>query len=276
MVHKAENQRGTAIFMALFFVVLATSLSVYWFQQTRLAVKRTQLLITFDRLYLDAQEILDLEIALLRNTPRNPAIDKATTWPILVNEITAEDGAILRGQIEDYQGRININNLADPNTQAAFIRLLTALNLVTDVASGTQLANNIIAWITVNKLQSPAMQTINAVYTSHTPPFAAAEQDMRSISELRLVEGITGRIYSILEPYLCALPPKTPIHFKHAPAAVVQAYNLPLTTTTETVSEFYLTRADVQFQKNHFTLYTLLHLNQQMEVEIIWQSRDTV
>ena len=277
MPPKPESQRGTAIFMALFFVVLATSISVYWFQQTRVAVKRTQLLITSDQLYLDAQEVLDLEIALLKNTPQGKPDSKPTKWPIIIIETPSADCAILYGQIDDYQSRMNINNLTDATTKAAFIRLLTALNLTSDAAAGRQLVNNIIAWITVSKRQTAAMQDINSAYSSYTPPYVAAQRDMRNISELRLVDGISGPIFSSLEPYLCALPPKTPINFKQASDLLVRSYNLPPTTTpAEIVSEFFLARADVKFQKQHFFLYTLLHLSKQNEVELIWQSRDTV
>ena len=272
-----QKQQGTAIFMALFFVVLVTSIAISWYLQSRVAVKRTRLMITADQAYLSAQEMLNLEIELLKTSLKKTSQKTKLSWPILLNKRASSKGTLLYGRIDDYQARLNINNMTEPDTKAAFIRILTELDPTTDSTSALQLADNVIAWITATKLLSPAMLEINASYSRKNPPYRAANRPMHSLSELRLVKGIRASIFLKLEPFISALPPKTPINLQHASEIVFRAYHSsPQSSPAEVVSEFFLARSEVEIQKLHLVLYTLLHRTSKNEVELEWQSQGSV
>jgi len=275
-----RSQRGTAIFMALFFVVLVTSLSITWYLQSRVAVKRTLLTLTADQAYSASQGMLYFELALLKNTLHKSQTGEATSWPILIPEKISPEGTVSYGRIEDYQARLNINNLTDANTKAAFIRLLTALDPATNQDSAAQLAAAVVAWITPSNLLTPLMKEMNQSYASYNPAYRAANRPVHIISELRLVKGVSASIFTALEPYVCALPPKTAINLKHSSAAVVLAYNLPPQNAPSVVmSEFFLVRTDIVLKNQHLVLSTLVHIdpeNKENKIDIVWQSRGPV
>ena len=58
---------------------------------------------------------------------------------------------------------------------------------------------------------------------------------MMSISELRLVKGVTPEIYASLAPYLTALPKATPINVNSASPEILQAFSPTLSATSAKV-----------------------------------------
>lgn len=60
-------------------------------------------------------------------------------------------------------------------------------------------------------------------YTLLEPPHLAANQPFVSISELRLVRGVTAEVYKQLAPYVCALPAGTALNVNTAPALLLAA-----------------------------------------------------
>ena len=66
-------------------------------------------------------------------------------------------------------------------------------------------------------------------YTVLNPPYLAANRPFVSASELRLVKGVDREVYDKLAPYVCALPPGTPLNVNTAPALVLAALGDELT-----------------------------------------------
>ena len=113
---------------------------------------------------------------------------------------------------------------------------------------------------------------------------------MTSISELRLVSGMTPLIYNRISPYLVALPANTTLNIQTAPPVIVQASgqqskNTQATGPTQVSSQYYLLRADVYLNDQHFVLYSLLTTNNTGStttpspntppVTVLWQSFGT-
>ncbi|WP_203140908.1 type II secretion system minor pseudopilin GspK [Marinobacter mangrovi] len=150
-----------------------------------------------------------------------------------------EENGVVEVQINDLGGRINLNNLVDATgavnelTRDRLARLL----LVLDISSVHVEA--LIDWIDDNDETVNAYGAEDGVYLGMDPPYRAANQPFASVSELRLINGMTEEAYRKLLPYVAALPVSgTTINVNMAPAPVLQALNENLTAAqVETVVE---------------------------------------
>jgi general secretion pathway protein K len=278
---ETHTQRGTAIFMALFVVVLVTSFTVIWFMQNRLGIRMTQQMLISDQSYLYIQGVVDWAIDVITQDAMNNTETHITKYPKLLPEIfTAENGVIISGRIDDYQARLNINRLTEPETQKAFLRLMTILGNSSDPAIKSRLVDAIIAWTTPIGSLTPAMAALDRQYTNNRVPYRAANRPMQSISELSQIEGITPETFLLLKPYISALAPTIPMTFTNADPAILSAFNMSSTTLSIVKpSEYYLVQANLEFSDHYLVFYTLLHrtiTHGKINVGIVWQSRGTL
>ena len=121
--------------------------------------------------------------------------------------------------IIDLLGRININSLRDSSgstqtnakvqktvSQRIFIRLLQTLDIPNmDVQSATALCETIIDWLDADDNPVGIDSAESTYYENLDYPYKAANRDMQSVSELRLVKGMTAEIYRLLEPHISVL-----------------------------------------------------------------------
>ena len=109
-------------------------------------------------------------------------------------------------QIDDLGGRINLNDLVlpngqvDPLTRDRLARLFIVLN-ITGVT-----VDALIDWIDQDDQTVSAYGAEDGQYLMADPSFRAANQPFVSITELRLIEGMTEEIYVALRPHVTALP----------------------------------------------------------------------
>jgi len=139
------------------------------------------------------------------------------------------DGGEVFGDIEDLQGRFNVNNLigsdGDVDTAALeqFQRLLLALGLDPRFAGITG------DWIDANQDAQFPDGAEDSIYTGMTPPYRAANQLLSSTSELAAIEGMDKTTLDILLPHITALPGHTAINVNTATAAVLQSLDERIT-----------------------------------------------
>jgi general secretion pathway protein K len=136
------------------------------------------------------------------------------------------EGGVMEGELEDLQGRFNLNNLVDSRGEkdekalAQFQRLLEILEIPPD--AGARVASAIVDWIDHDS--SPEFDGAeDDTYTSRIPAHRAANFWFTSTSELMAVEGMTREIYAKLAPAVAALPPGSRINLNTAPEPVVQS-----------------------------------------------------
>src|SRR5579872_6265673 len=133
-------------------------------------------------------------------------------------------------QIEDQQGKFNINNLAahsvgpanipgasDQTQIQVFQRLLNALGLE------TKWAGILADWIDSDINPNDPDGAEDSVYLGQSPPYRAANQPVSSISELLALPGFGRDRYNRLAPYIAALPPGTPINICTASGVLLDA-----------------------------------------------------
>lgn len=157
------------------------------------------------------------------------------------------DDGIVEIQIDDLGGRINLNDLVD---SAGLVNELTRdrLERLFIVLGLTNLnVNVLIDWIDANDQSINAYGAEDGQYLMQDPPYRAANQPFQSVSELRLLEGITEEEYQALAPYVAALPVAgLGINVNMASGPVLQALHAELTAAQ--IESVLLQRQEQRFE----------------------------
>jgi general secretion pathway protein K len=195
-----------ALITALLLVALATAAAVAMASRQQLDIRRITNVMEYDQSQLYVQGVEDWAAIILKRDLRDSKIDSLDeTWAMQLPPMPV-DGGQLAGAMEDMQGRFNVNSLLDasnkninPQALDRFRRLLLAKELP------VELADTIADWLDAD--DDVRMGGAEQVwYMSLTPPYRAFNGPIASVSELRLVKGMTPEIFAVLEPYLSALP----------------------------------------------------------------------
>ena len=145
------------------------------------------------------------------------------------NDPEGEPIGTLQGQLEDMQGRFNLNNLGhvinvngkieqDPQPLEQFQRLLVAAGLE---AKWAGIARD---WIDADDQPGSPDGAEDAVYTAQSPPYRTGNWPMTSPSELMNLPGFGADRYRKIAPYVTALPYATAtINICTAPAIVLES-----------------------------------------------------
>ena len=135
-----------------------------------------------------------------------------------------DDNGVVEVQIDDLGGRVNLNDLVTTTgqvntlTKERLTRLLAVLG-ITDIHVDT-----LIDWIDADDQTVSAYGAEDGQYLMAEPGYRAANQPFASVTELRLIEGMTEEIYQALIPYVTALPVTgLGINVNTAPAPVLRS-----------------------------------------------------
>lgn len=218
-----RKQGGVALITAIFVVALASIAAVAMFEASNVAVHRSANLVQSEAelWYATGVESWVKGILIQDAKLNKDTVGFNGIWAQPVDFLPIDGGGI-RGHIEDLQGRFNLNNLGvgqlnTSNGAAAtgpmiyiqqFDRLLDNLPNF-DASKYHGLGYAIRDWIDADDQRSGTDGAEDQDYLSQDPPYRAANQPMRSISELMLVKGMTKELYAALRPYVAALPVTT-------------------------------------------------------------------
>jgi general secretion pathway protein K len=240
-----RRQRGVALIIALILVALATILASKLSYEGFLERRRTIGILAAEQALHFAMGAEALAADALAQDQQNNA--QMTTlsgpWaqPTQPMPITPQDDpegepiGTLQGQLEDMQGRFNLNNLGhvtqgtgqqgtpgaviqDAESLAQFQRLLQLVGLEPKWAG---LARD---WIDADDIPGNPDGAEDQVYTSQTPPYRTGNWPMMSPTELMNLPGFGADRYRKIEPYVTALPTATAqINICTAPAPVLES-----------------------------------------------------
>ncbi|MDI9245299.1 type II secretion system minor pseudopilin GspK [Marinobacter sp. CHS3-4] len=147
---------------------------------------------------------------------------------------TTEEGdarviAVAEVQIDGLGGRLNLNDLVpggdsvDPVSKDRFSALLEVLE-ITEFR-----VDALIDWIDTNDQTITAYGAEDGRYLVADPAYRAANQPFTSVTELRLIEGMTEEAYRALLPHVAALPVSgAGINVNTATAEVIAALHTEL------------------------------------------------
>ena len=230
-----KRQRGVALITAMLIMALITTLifSLEW--DNSLDLRRTYVSMFRDEAIQAALGAESWVMTILRQDQQDSTTDHfgeiwASDMPVLPLGGPGESiqGEIF-GQIEDLQGRFNINNLVDNNgevDQAAleqFQRLLISLGL--DV----RLAGIAADWIDADQDASFPDGAEDSVYTGIVPPYRTPNLTISSPRELAALEGMDKATLDTLLPHIATLPGGTAINVNTATGPVLQSLDENLT-----------------------------------------------
>jgi general secretion pathway protein K len=217
MARTGARQRGVALLVALLVVALATVLIASLLDRGELGLARTrnQLLDAQAQAYAQGLEAYAARV-LQQDWAANAggADSAASAWAVPLPP-TPVPGGVIAATMRDRNGCFNLNDLVDaggapnPPWPDKFRRLLTALRL------DPSLADAVAAWMD----SRPGNE--DPYYLAQPVPYRAAKRNFIHVSELRLVKGVSGDIYSLLAAHVCALPAGTRINVNTASVPVL-------------------------------------------------------
>ncbi len=140
------------------------------------------------------------------------------------------DNGVVEVQIDDLGGRINLNDLVNPQGQPDEVTRERLTRLIEVLGIGNLSVDAIIDWIDPNDETISAYGAEDGQYLLQNPAYRAANQPFTSVTELRLLEGISEDDYQLLSLHVAALPVSgAGINVNMAPQAVIQALHPELT-----------------------------------------------
>src|SRR5688572_2605650 len=243
-----NRQRGVALIMAVLIVALATMLAASVSFKGYLDQRRSANAFALDQGF---EVALGGEAwaadSLRRDKQQSAKTDDFTEeWATPIPPIPIDNGQF-EGQMEDMQGRFNLNSLVtleggqfkfDQPAIDRFERLLELLELE------TKWARIIADWIDSDIQPNFPDGAEDPTYTGLSPPYRTANMPLTRASELLAITGFGLERYRKLEPFVTALPIGTSINLCTASPELLDAlvagrrqFTLARETTMETRKE---------------------------------------
>jgi len=222
---KSMTTRGSALLSALFIMTLVAIATTSMTVQLRQNIEQARLVINTDQHSLSAEALRYWAMAALldketRAFGRDPSMLILTDAESPMPKIS---GVKFSAQLFDLQALFNINNLENKKFKTPFYRFLNDILEDESKKQAFRLADAITNW--VSDAKSPAGQNKYAgYYAKQKPPYVTAHQPMASLSELRLVQGVTPDVFQALFPYVTVLPPQTKININTVPETLLMAF----------------------------------------------------
>jgi general secretion pathway protein K len=237
-----KSQRGAVLVFAMVVLMVVASVAVTMAAQLEYSVRgaANRLYGGQAMAYLSGAESLGLAV-LAHDSRKAGAIDySGEDWARSVPDFPVEGGWV-RAKLEDAQGRININTLAAKArrnsaatgdaarftpAQRRFIRLLQTFD--DPGMSQTQaiaIAEAVIDWLDADDEETGFGGAEADYYARLQVAYRPANTAMVDITELRLVRGVSPKLYKQIQKYLVALPQGIGLNINSAPVPVVRSLN---------------------------------------------------
>ncbi len=241
-----RRQSGVAVITAILIVAIGTSIAVSLLWESTLDQRRTESSVLGDQglLWTQAAEAWAADI-LRQDLVDSPDSDSfADIWSIQLAPLPVEGGTIA-GQLEDLQGRFNINNLVNADgtenelAVAQFQRLLVSLTL------DPTIAGRLVDWLDPDTETRFPDGAEDVAYAGEAVAYRTPNFIVTSTTELMGLLGMDQDSYLILEPHITALPQGTTLNVNTADAYVLASLSddIDLSTAESLIYE----RADAAF-----------------------------
>ena len=255
-----SRQRGVALITAILITALVSSVALNLAWDNALDMRRTMTLLYRDQAVQVAVGAESWVQSILRDDLAETDTDHlgeiwASELPGLPVQSDVVQGELF-GDIQDLQGRFNVNNLVDQNGEIdelaleQFRRLLIALEL------DPRFAGIAADWIDANLEAGFPDGAEDAIYTGFIPAYRTPNLPITHATELAALEGMDKESFDILAPHIVALPGRTGINVNTATAPVLQSLgeNLSAADVESLISE----REDGGFADVQNTFSTLV------------------
>ena len=304
-----RRQRGVALLIALLVVAIAATAMTYLAWDQALAIRRSEDRIGLDRAWAVALGAEAWAAQALADNARRHGGEVDLTQPWAQPQRSQIFGGVeVSGQIEDLQGRFNLNTLV-----AGTRPVVTAVQRYRALLATQQLPPDLVVpvidWIDPDSLATGSAGAEDDTYLGLTPPYRAANRPFVSASSLRLVRGYTQAVYARTAPWVTALPGATAINVNTASQPVLIALGLspaqaqavlalrakqPFTTLQQFLaspplqtaavdpallgvgSQYFLVRIESRRDRLRATLASVLEVGNGGKVRVLLRSRNTM
>lgn len=299
------GQRGIALVTVVLIVAIVTVASVAMVSAQYLDIRRASNMLESDQAWQCALFAEDIAMIGLREDDR--AVDHlGEGWS--QQAFLSLDCGEISGQLEDLQGRLNLNSLIKPDgspSQADIERFKRLLNNL-DITK-PELVKAVQDWIDANEDPVLPGGAEDPEYMRLSPAYRTGNTLMASPSELRAVLDVDDTTYRKLSPFITALPEYTKVNINTAlpdvlavlfprlgPADVEQIAGgeygevegllrepvlagIALTdddrAAMSVTTNYFLLQAMARFNNAQVTLYSVLKRDSDGKVSVIMRSR---
>lgn len=222
-----HRYRGVALITALLITALAGSVAAGLSWDNALDVRRTMVMLYRDQAIQVAVGSEGWVRGILRQDQIETTTDHlgevwATQIPALPIDAETVQGQIW-GQIEDLQGRFNVNNLVDANGEVDQATLLQFERLLSALGLEARLAGLVADWVDADQIESIPYGAEDPLYSGFVPAYRTADRRIPNITELAAIDGMDRASYEILLPHVTALPGRTELNVNTASIPLLQS-----------------------------------------------------
>jgi general secretion pathway protein K len=247
-----SRQQGVALIMAVLIVALATILAVNVTFRGMVDQRRSANLFALDQGFAVALGAEAWAADILRQDEQESQTDHfGEIWAKALPPLAIDEGVgTVEGQLQDMQGRFNLNNLvfADGTTNENAVRQLERVLAMLEIE--TTWAAAMADWIDADIQPGFPDGAEDSVYTGLNPPHLAANMPITRTSELMVLPEFGAERYRRLQPYIAALPVGTKLN-------VCTASGVVLDSLSETQRQFSLNPEDLANRRKNSCFPTL-------------------
>ena len=142
-------------------------------------------------------------------------------WTTPINSKPADVDWKIYAALRDAQGRFNLNSLL-PESANKTLQLQRFRNLLKLLDLDVQLASSVSRWM-------DKTSQVDDIYEALEPPYRAAYQGCKHVSELLLIDQLDMKTYQALLPYISCLPMEVQLNVNTASAIVLASLDSGLT-----------------------------------------------
>lgn len=213
------KQQGFVLVSMLIIVMVVAGIvaGLYW--QQGVMFKRAQLLQSQTQALVVADGLIDWVKWGLDQDNRHSDYDGLDEmWARPVPPLPFAHGEV-GGSLEDVQGRINVNNVADAAQGAFWAQVITRLAEAQDVSVSVAALQD---WLDADADPRPDGAEVET-YAVLQPPYRPPDGRVVSVQELTAVQGWSEKTVDVLTPFMVALPSVTTVNVNTASPPVLQA-----------------------------------------------------
>lgn len=205
---RRARESGVAAITAVLIVAIAASAATLMLAQQSAMLDQAMMVASRAQADQYAQAGLDWARGVIAADAQSgnavDSLDEGWAQPIAGLPV---ERALVAGDIEDEQGKFNLNNLVSGNRRSEpdveiFGRLLASLGLA------PELADAVVDWIDADGDLTSGAGAEDAYYLSLAKPYRTANQPITQVEELYRVKGFDAKTIAKLKPYVTALPPQ--------------------------------------------------------------------
>lgn len=193
----AHRQRGVALLTVVLIVSIVTILATAMANRQHIDIRRASNVLAIDQLeqYAQGGELLAAR-GLWEDRQDGEFDEPEEFWATPVS--FPVEGGDIGGQLIDLNRYLNVNNLLDNDGNPDVVEVERMRRLFNLMEQDASLVDGLVDWLDEDQDPYNFNGAEDNEYLLLDPPYRAANQAMRSISELHLVKGFTPEVISEL------------------------------------------------------------------------------